>query len=36
MYAAYAMGEDVVNSNEAKRLLEAAHKYIDGKTQDKD
>lgn len=35
-YAAYAIGKDVVTSNEAKALFNSALKYIDGKTQDED
>lgn len=33
MYATYAIGKDVANSNEAKRLFDAAHKYLEGETK---
>lgn len=33
MYATYAIGKDVANSDEAKRLFDAATKYIEGETQ---
>lgn len=33
MYAAYAIGKDVVNSDESKELLEAATKFLEGETK---
>ena len=35
-YAAYAIGKDVVNSDESKELLEAATKFLEGETKNKD
>ena len=35
-YAAYAIGKDIATSNEAKSLFNAALKYIEGETENKD
>ena len=35
-YAAYAIGKDVVNSNESKELFDAAIKFLEGETKNKD
>lgn len=35
-YAAYAIGKDVVNSDESKELFNAAIKFIEGETKNKD
>lgn len=35
-YAAYAIGKDVVNSDESKELFDAAIKFLEGETRNKD
>lgn len=35
-YAAYVIGKDVVNSNESKELFDAAIKFLEGETKNKD
>ena len=35
-YAAYAIGKDVVNSDESKELFNAASKFLEGETKNKD
>lgn len=35
-YAAYTIGKDVVNSDESKELFEAARKFLEGETKNKD
>lgn len=35
-YAAYTIGKDVVNSDESKELFDAARKFLEGETKNKD
>lgn len=35
-YAAYAISKDVVNSDESKELFDAAIKFLEGETKNKD
>lgn len=35
-YTAYAIGKDVVNSDESKELFDAAIKFLEGETKNKD